>query len=45
MLQYLHLKNVGLAPDVRVDWAERINLIADDNGWARAFCSTWPGGR
>ena len=37
MLQSLHLKNVGLAPDVRVDWAERINLIAGDNGLGKSF--------
>ena len=37
MLQYLHLKNVGLAPDVRVDWAERINLIAGENGLGKSF--------
>ena len=37
MLQYLHLKNVGLAPDVRVDWAERVNLIAGDNGLGKSF--------
>jgi len=37
MLQYLHLKHVGLAPDVRVDWAERINLIAGDNGLGKSF--------
>lgn len=37
MLKYLHLKNVGLAPDLRVDWAERINLIAGDNGLGKTF--------
>lgn len=37
MLKYLHLKNVGLAPDVRVDWAERLNLIAGDNGLGKSF--------
>ena len=37
MLQYLRLKNIGLAPDVRVDWAERINLIAGDNGLGKSF--------
>lgn len=37
MLQYLHLKDVGLSPDVRVDWAERINLIAGDNGLGKSF--------
>lgn len=37
MLKYLHLKNVGLAPDVRVDWAERLSLIAGDNGLGKSF--------
>ena len=37
MLQYLHLKNVGIAPDVRVDWAERLNLITGDNGLGKSF--------
>ena len=37
MLKYLHLKNVGLAPDIRVDWAERLNLIAGDNGLGKSF--------
>lgn len=37
MLQYLHLKNVGLAPELRVDWAKRINLIAGDNGLGKSF--------
>ncbi len=37
MLKYLHLKNVGLAPELRVDWAERINLIAGDNGLGKSF--------
>lgn len=37
MLKSLHLKNVGLAPDLRVDWAERVNLIAGDNGLGKSF--------
>jgi hypothetical protein len=37
MLKSLHLKNVGLAPDLRVEWAERINLIAGDNGLGKSF--------
>lgn len=37
MLKYLHLKNVGLAPDVRVDWADRLSLIAGDNGLGKSF--------
>jgi AAA domain, putative AbiEii toxin, Type IV TA system len=37
MLAYLHLKNVGLAPDVKVDWARRLSLIAGDNGLGKSF--------
>ena len=37
MLKYLHLKQVGLAPDLRVDWAARMNLIAGDNGLGKSF--------
>jgi AAA domain, putative AbiEii toxin, Type IV TA system len=37
MLKYLQLKNVGLAPDVRVEWAERLSLIAGDNGLGKSF--------
>jgi predicted ATPase len=37
MLKYLHLKNVGLAPDVKVEWAERLSLIAGDNGLGKSF--------
>ena len=37
MLKYLHLKNVGLAPDVQVEWAERLSLIAGDNGLGKSF--------
>lgn len=37
MLQSLHLKNVSLAPDLRVEWAKRINLIAGDNGLGKTF--------
>jgi predicted ATPase len=37
MLKYLHLHQVGLAPEVRIDWAERINLIAGDNGLGKSF--------
>jgi hypothetical protein len=37
MLKYLHLKNVGLAPDLRVDWADRLSLIAGDNGLGKSF--------
>lgn len=37
MLKYLHLQGVGLAPDLRVDWAPRLNLIAGDNGLGKSF--------
>lgn len=37
MLNHLHLKNVGLAPDIRIEWAPRINLIAGDNGLGKSF--------
>jgi hypothetical protein len=37
MLKYLYLKDVGLAPALRVDWAPRINLIAGDNGLGKNF--------
>lgn len=37
MLKYLKLNQVGLAPELRIDWAERINLIAGDNGLGKSF--------
>jgi len=37
MLEYVHLKNFGLASDLRVDWAQRFNLIAGDNGLGKSF--------
>lgn len=37
MLKTLHLRNVGLAPDLRVDWAQRLNLITGDNGLGKTF--------
>ena len=37
MLKYLHLNHVGLAPDVQVEWADRLNLIAGDNGLGKSF--------
>lgn len=37
MLKSLHLKNVGLAPDLRVEWAPRLNLITGDNGLGKSF--------
>lgn len=37
MLKYLKLHQVGLAPELRIDWAKRINLIAGDNGLGKSF--------
>ena len=37
MLNDLHLSNVGLAPEVHIDWAARTNLIAGDNGLGKSF--------
>lgn len=37
MLEYLHLKNVGPAPEMRMDLAPRLNLITGDNGLGKSF--------
>ncbi|MGN6110979.1 MAG: AAA family ATPase [Kofleriaceae bacterium] len=37
MLELLHLKNVGPAPELRLDLAERLNLITGDNGLGKSF--------
>jgi hypothetical protein len=37
MLEYLHLKNVGPAPDLRFQAAKRINVITGDNGLGKSF--------
>ena len=37
MLKYLHLHNVGLAPEIEVEWADRLSLIAGDNGLGKSF--------
>jgi hypothetical protein len=37
MLEYLHLKNVGPAPEMRMELAERLNLITGDNGLGKSF--------
>lgn len=37
MLHYLHLKNVGPAPEMRLDLGERLNLITGDNGLGKSF--------
>ncbi|MCL2779086.1 MAG: AAA family ATPase [Polyangiaceae bacterium] len=51
MLESLHLKNVGPAPEMKMDLAPRLNLITGDNGLGKtllldsawwALTSTWP---
>lgn len=37
MLEYLHLKNVGPAPTMRMDLTPRLNLITGDNGLGKSF--------
>jgi predicted ATPase len=37
MLERLHLKNVGPAPDLRFEPAKRLNLITGDNGLGKSF--------
>ena len=37
MLQYIKLKNVALAPELTVNFAERFNLITGDNGLGKSF--------
>ncbi|MBN1209545.1 MAG: AAA family ATPase [Myxococcaceae bacterium] len=37
MLQSLHLKNVGPAPEMKLELASRINLITGDNGLGKSF--------
>lgn len=37
MLKYIHLKNVGLAAETRIEWAPRFNLITGDNGLGKSF--------
>jgi hypothetical protein len=37
MLEYLHLRNVGPAPEMRMDLAPRLNLITGDNGLGKSF--------
>ena len=57
MLESIHLKNVGPAPEMKMDLAPRLNLITGDNGLGKtllldsmwyALTQTWPttwGGR
>src|SRR5271169_1101215 len=37
VLEYLHLKNVGPAPEMKMDLAPRLNLITGDNGLGKSF--------
>ena len=37
MLEYLHLKNVGPAPEMEMQLAPRLNLITGDNGLGKSF--------
>ena len=37
MLEYLHLKNVGPAPEMAMEFAPRLNLITGDNGLGKSF--------
>lgn len=37
MLKSISLKNLGLVDELRVSWAERINLIVGDNGLGKTF--------
>ena len=37
MLHHLHLKNVGPAPEMRLDLGPRLNLITGDNGLGKSF--------
>lgn len=37
MLEYLHLKNVGPAPEMEMTLAPRLNLITGDNGLGKSF--------
>jgi len=37
MLESIHLKNVGPAPEMKMDLAPRLNLITGDNGLGKSF--------
>lgn len=37
MLEYLHLKNVGPAPEMELELAPRLNLLTGDNGLGKTF--------
>jgi recombinational DNA repair ATPase RecF len=37
MLEMLHLKNVGPAPEMKLEFAPRLNVITGDNGLGKSF--------
>ena len=37
MIEYLHLTNVGPAPELSMELAPRLNLITGDNGLGKSF--------
>lgn len=37
MLESIHLKNVGPAPEMKMDLAPRLNLVTGDNGLGKSF--------
>src|SRR5690606_21231363 len=37
MIESIHLKNVGPAPEMKMDLAPRLNLITGDNGLGKSF--------
>ena len=37
MLEYLHLVNVGPAPEMKMELGSRLNLITGDNGLGKSF--------
>lgn len=37
MLKYLHLQNVGPAPEMALEFGDRMNLITGDNGLGKSF--------
>lgn len=37
MLELLHLKNVGPSPEMKLELAQRLNLITGDNGLGKSF--------
>lgn len=37
MLKYLHLSNVGPAPEMAMEFGSRLNIITGDNGLGKSF--------